>query len=238
MKYVSSMVCFGLFALCACNQTNGAKKAQGPLQTQKDKVSYSIGMSIGRSFKQQDLDLDLDRVRQGIVDGQSGAKGMLTDSQMQSTMAEFQGQMMAKMDSLNQKKSVENLKKSQDFLAQNGKAEGVKTTASGLEYKVLKSGTSKVSPKATDTVTVDYVGTLLDGTEFDSSIKRGTPATFPVSGVIPGWTEALQLMHTGDKFKLFIPPNLAYGEHGAGQQIPPNSTLVFEVELLAVNGKK
>jgi FKBP-type peptidyl-prolyl cis-trans isomerase FklB len=129
-------------------------------------------------------------------------------------------------------KAEKNLVESEKFLAENKAKEGVKTTASGLQYKVLKEGEGP-SPKVGDTVTVNYRGTLIDGTQFDSSYDRGEPATFPLTGVIPGWTEALQLMKKGSKWMLYIPPNLAYGERGAGNRIPPNSTLIFEVELIS-----
>lgn len=238
MKMTPNLLLTGVFALCACNNVESAKKIQGPFKTQKEKVSYSIGLDIGKNFKQQGMDINLDIMRQGIADAQSGAKPIMNDSQVQVAMQDFQKEMMMKQDSVNRKKGEENKKAGEDFLAKNAKAEGVKVTASGLQYKVVSSGPGKVSPKITDTVTVHYTGTLLDGTEFDSSVKRGQPATFPVGGVIKGWTEALQLMHQGDKFKLFIPPELAYGEHGAGSQIAPNSVLTFDVELLGIKAGK
>ena len=223
-------------ALAACNKTDSHTSRE--LKTQKDKVSYGIGLDIGRSFQQQNLsakDVDLDKMRLGIEDASSGAKPMLTDSQLTATMMAFQKEMMARTDSVNHKKAEENKKKGEEFLAKNAKEKGVTVTPTGLQYQVLKEGTGK-KPDSTSTVTVHYKGTLLDGTTFDSSIDRGQPATFPVNGVIKGWTEALQLMPSGSKWKLYIPSTLAYGERGAGQKIGPNATLVFEVELLSVAG--
>jgi FKBP-type peptidyl-prolyl cis-trans isomerase FklB len=225
----------GAFALGACDKIDtGAGSKE--LKTEKDKVSYGIGLDIGRTLKAQSLgseDLDLGKLRQGMQDALSGNKAMLSDSSLQQVMMGFQQKMMAKQDSLNKKKGEENLKAGEAFLAKNGKEAGVVTLPDGLQYKILKEGTGK-KPDSSSTVTVNYVGTLLDGTEFDSSIKRGQPATFPVTGVIPGWTEALQLMPVGSKWKLWIPSKLAYGEQRRGKDITPNSTLVFEVELLSI----
>jgi FKBP-type peptidyl-prolyl cis-trans isomerase FklB len=226
----------GAFALGACDKidTGGGSKE---LKTDKDKVSYGIGMDIGRTLKTQSLgaeDLDLNKLRQGMQDALAGNKSLLSDSALSQVMMGFQQKMMAKQDSLNKKKGEENLKAGEAFLAKNGKDSGVVTTPTGLQYKILKAGTGKV-PDSTSTVTVNYAGTLLDGTEFDSSIKRGQPATFPVTGVIPGWTEALTKMPVGSKWKLWIPAKLAYGDTKRGPTITPNSTLVFEVELLSIN---
>jgi FKBP-type peptidyl-prolyl cis-trans isomerase FklB len=152
-------------------------------------------------------------------------------------MAAFQKEMMAKQQELAKRLGEKNKKEGEAFLSENRKKEGIKALPSGLQYKVVKAGTGK-KPKSTDTVTTHYRGTLIDGTEFDSSYRRGQPASFPVSGVIPGWTEALQLMEEGAKWQLFIPPNLAYGERGAGSQIGPNATLIFEIELISIQEKK
>ncbi|MDB5048078.1 MAG: FKBP-type peptidyl-prolyl cis-trans isomerase [Fibrobacteres bacterium] len=220
------------FFACDKIDTKGSRE----LKSQKDKVSYGIGLDIGRSFKQQNLaagDVDLDKLRIGINDALSGAKPILSDSQLQETMMSFQKDMMARQDSTNKVKATENEKAAKAFFEKNGKEAGVITTASGLQYKVLTEGKGP-KPESTSTVTVHYVGTLLDGTEFDSSIKRGQPVSFPVSNVIKGWTEALLLMPVGSKWKLFIPPALGYGEHGAGKQIGPNSALIFEVELISI----
>ncbi len=201
------------------------------LTNPKQKTSYAIGLSVGTSLKRQDIDVDVKALHAGIADGFAGTPA-LTDEEQRAVIMDLQKSAMSKMEEKNKAAAVTNLKAGEDFLAANAKKEGVKTTASGLQYKVIKSG-SGPSPKATDTVKVHYNGTLIDGTVFDSSIRRGSPATFPVDGVIPGWTEALQLMKVGDKWQLFIPSKLAYGEQGPGP-IGPNATLIFDVELLGI----
>jgi FKBP-type peptidyl-prolyl cis-trans isomerase FklB len=203
------------------------------LKSQKEKVSYIIGMEIGSNLKKQTIDIDSTILARGVKDILSGAKPLLTDQEIQETMVGFQKEMMAKQSEVAKKNRAEG----EAFLAENKKKEGVKTLPSGLQYKVIKVGTGK-KPKSTDTVTVHYRGTLINGTEFDSSFKRGQPATFLVSKVIPGWTEALQLMEVGATWQLFIPSSLAYGEQGAGGDIGPNATLIFEVELVSIQGKK
>jgi FKBP-type peptidyl-prolyl cis-trans isomerase FklB len=203
------------------------------LKNQKDKVSYIIGMDIGNNLKKQLIDVDLNILTKGLKDAFTGAKSLLTEKEIQETMTAFQKEMMAKKEEV----AKQNKKDGEVFLAENKKKEGVKTLPSGLQYKVIKTGTGK-KPKSTDTVTVHYRGTLINGTEFDSSYKRGQTVSFPVSGVIPGWTEALQLMEEGAKWQLFVPPNLAYGEKGAGNVIGPNATLIFEVELVSTQEKK
>ncbi|HAD03117.1 MAG: hypothetical protein A2091_06040 [Desulfuromonadales bacterium GWD2_61_12] len=209
----------------------GDKKIE--LKDLRDKVSYSIGMNIGADFKRQGIDLDPDLIAQAIKDVIKGAPLLLTEAQVKEAITAYQKELEVKMEAKAKADLEKNAKEGAAFLAENGKKEGVKTLASGLQYKVLTPGTGK-KPSAADTVSVHYRGTLIDGTEFDSSFKRNEPATFPVSGVIPGWTEALQLMEEGAKWQLVIPAALAYGERGAGQQIGPNSTLIFEVELLKV----
>lgn len=203
------------------------------LKDEKDKVSYSIGLEIGSKLKSQSIDINADILANGVKDALSGSKPLMTENEIQETMTAFQKEMMAKQAEKTKALAEKNKKEGDAFLEENKKKEGIKTTSSGLQYKVLKDGEGPM-PKATDTVTVNYRGTLVDGTEFDSSYKRGEPATFPVNGVIPGWVEALQLMKVGSKFQLFIPSGLAYGERGAGQQIGPNSSLIFEVELLSI----
>ena len=203
------------------------------LKSQKDKMSYIIGMDIGTNLKKQSIDIEPGVLARGIKDALAGAKPLLTEQEVQETMAIFQKDMMAKQQDM----AIKNKKEGEAFLAENKKKEGVKTLPSGLQYKVIKEGTGK-KPKLSDTVTAQYRGTLVDGTEFDSSYKRGQPASFPVSGVIPGWTEALQLMGEGAKWQLFVPSNLAYGERGASAVIGPNATLIFEVELISVQEKK
>ena len=198
------------------------------LKDQKDKVSYSIGMQIGFNLGRQKVDVNPDILAAGIKDAIAG-KPQLTPDQVKDIMAQFEKDMEEKQKQLGEKNKADGAK----FLEDNKKKPGVKTTASGLQYKVEKEGTGP-QPKATDMVTVNYRGTLIDGTEFDSSFKRNQPATFPVSGVIKGWTEALQLMKKGAKYQLFIPANLAYGERAMGPDIAPNSTLVFDVDLVDV----
>jgi len=214
----------------------GSASAADPkmtLKDNKDKVSYSIGLNIGKSMKQEGLDINPDALAAAMKDVFSGAKPQLTDEEVQAVMQEFQKEMMAKRMKGQQEGLTKNKAEGEKFLAENKKKEGIKTTASGLQYKVIKDGTGK-TPKATDTVSTHYRGTLISGKEFDSSYKRGEPAEFPVNGVIKGWTEALQLMKEGAKWQLFIPSELAYGERGAGQDIGPNSTLIFDIELLSV----
>jgi FKBP-type peptidyl-prolyl cis-trans isomerase len=203
------------------------------LKTQKDKVSYGIGMNIGKSLKKDAIDVDADMLVKGLRDSLSGEKTLMSDEEYRATLTAFQKEMMEKQAEASKAVAEKNKKEGEAFLADNGKKEGVLTLPSGLQYKVIKSGTGK-TPKLTDTVETHYRGTLIDGTEFDSSVKRGQTATFPVNGVIPGWTEALQKMKEGDKWQLFVPANLAYGERGAGRDIGPNATLIFEVELIAV----
>lgn len=203
-----------------------------PIKTQKDKVSYSIGLDFGKNMKRQSVELNLDLLLRGIRDGLAEAKSALTDAEMQECMTTFQKEMMTKMQEKAKVTGDKNKKEGDAFLAENKKKPGVVTLPNGLQYKILKDGIGK-SPKASDTVTVNYRGTLINGKEFDSSYKRGTPATFPLNGVISGWTEALQKMKVGSKWQLVIPPNLAYGENGPGD-IGPNATLIFEVELLEV----
>ncbi|MBI3805213.1 MAG: FKBP-type peptidyl-prolyl cis-trans isomerase [Nitrospirae bacterium] len=203
------------------------------LKTQKDKVSYSIGLDIGNKLKGQSIEIDPKFLAQGIQDATSGGKPLLTQEEVQAVMMTFQKEMQAKATEQAKVVGDKNLKEGEAFLAENKKKKGVVTLPSGLQYKIITAGTGK-KPKATDTVTTNYKGTLIDGTEFDSSYKRGEPASFPVQGVIPGWTEALQLMPVGSKWQLVVPPALAYGPRGAGPQIGPNATLIFEVELLSI----
>jgi FKBP-type peptidyl-prolyl cis-trans isomerase FklB len=222
-------------AMCAAVALSGAAfAADAPeLKTDKEKLSYSIGMDIGGNLKRGSLEVDPDLLAKGLKDSYGGGKTILTEDEARKTIADFQKTLMAKQAETMQKLSEKNKADGEKFLAENGKKEGVKTLPSGLQYKEIAPGTGK-SPKTTDTVTTQYKGTLIDGTEFDSSYKRGEPVSFPVSGVIAGWTEALQLMKEGAKWQLFVPPNLAYGERGAGREIGPNATLIFEVELISI----
>ena len=203
------------------------------LKDDRDKVSYSIGLDIGNTFKKQNMDINTEALMTGLKDATSGAKPQMTEEEMKTTMAAYSKTMMEKQQAVAKEAGAKNLAAGEKFLAENKGKEGVKTTASGLQYKVIKEGNG-ASPKETDTVETHYRGTLLDGTEFDSSYARNEPATFPVNRVIKGWTEALQMMKVGSKYELYIPASLAYGERGAGQEIGPNSTLKFEVELLGI----
>ena len=203
------------------------------LTTEKDKVSYIIGTDIAKNLKKQGIDIDPEFLFKGLQDAFTNQKLILSDSEIQQVMAAFQQEMMAKQSKETGELAEKNQKEGDAFLAANKKKDSVITLPSGLQYKVLVEGSGK-KPTLNDTVTTNYSGTLIDGTEFDNSYKRGEPATFPVSGVIPGWTEALQHMKVGAKWQLFIPSNLAYGERGAGQTIGPNATLIFEVELLSI----
>ncbi len=217
--------------------TTAAKSTQPlTLATQKDKVSYAIGMSIGQSMKKDALDIDPNILAQGLKDGIAGSKPLLSEEEAKTVLTEFRTEMAKKTEAEAQRISETNKQAGQQFLAANKTKEGVVTLPSGLQYKVLKEGTGP-KPAATDTVVCNYRGTLLNGTEFDSSFKRGEPASFPVDKVIKGWTEALQLMPVGSKWELFVPAELAYGERSPGGEIGPNSTLIFEVDLLSIQGK-
>jgi len=207
-----------------------------PLTTQKDKLSYAIGMNIGESMKKDSLDVDPNVLLRGLKDGMAGGKTQMTDEQARAIMTDLRTQMTKKKETEMQQAGASNKQAGQQFLAANKSKDGVVTLPSGLQYKILKEGTGP-KPTSTDTVSVNYRGTLLNGTEFDSSYKRNEPATFPVSRVIKGWTEALQLMPVGSKWQVYIPSDLAYGERGAGADIGPNSTLIFDIELLSIQAK-
>ncbi len=207
------------------------------LRTQKDKVSYIIGIDIGKAFKKQGLEIDSDLLVKGIKDSMAGNKPLVSEQEIREIMVGLQ-QKMAAQEAEHQKKLAEKNKgEGEAFLAENKKKAGVQTLPSGLQDKVIRPGTGK-KPQKTDTVSTHYRGTLIDGTEFDSSYRRGKPASFPVGGVIPGWTEALQLMEEGAKWQLFLPANLAYGERGAGREIGPHAVLIFEVELISVQASQ
>lgn len=221
MKQLIVIFSASLLALPLFGQEKSAQ-----LKDQKDKVSYSIGMQIGFNLSRQKVEINPDVLAAGIKDA-IGGKPQLTPDQVKEIMATFEKDMEQKQKAAGEKNKAEGAK----FLEENKKKEGVKATASGLQYKVLKEGTG-AQPKATDMVTVNYRGTLINGTEFDSSYKRGQAATFPVNGVIKGWSEALQLMKVGSKYQLFIPSDLAYGERAVSAELGANSTLIFEVELV------
>ena len=203
------------------------------LKDQKDKESYSLGYQFGQSLKAQELDINLEVYESGIKDALGGKNPSLSREEMQKTISELQQRIAATRQKGLKEMAEKNLAEGKAFLEENKKKEGIKTLPSGLQYKVLAQGSGK-TPQATDSVTVNYKGTLVNGTEFDNSYKRGKPTTFQVGKVIKGWTEALQLMKEGSKWELFIPPELGYGNRGAGP-VPPNSTLIFEVELISVS---
>jgi FKBP-type peptidyl-prolyl cis-trans isomerase FklB len=203
---------------------------QPSLDTLEDKISYAVGRQIGDMLKSSGLEIDMEIFSASVAETLAGSADRLTDAEKMEVTAAMQKQRAEQTA----KVTNENKQTGEAFLAENAKQEGVTVLPSGLQYKVITPGTGK-SPSSSDSVTVHYRGTLTDGTEFDSSIKRGTPATFPVNGVIKGWTEALQLMKEGAKWQLVIPASLAYGERGAGSVIGPNATLVFDVELIKVN---
>lgn len=211
-------------------------KPDTQLTTDKEKASYALGLSVGSNFKKQQLDVDPDIVAKGLRDGYTGAKPLLSEEDATAAFNQLKSETMAKQEGTRSEMTVKNKAEGEQFLAENKTKEGVVSLPSGLQYKILQEGTGQ-KPVRSDVVVCHYRGTLLNGTEFDSSYKRAQPASFPVSGVIKGWTEALQLMPVGSKWQLFIPPDLAYGERGAEADIGPNSTLVFEVELISIEGK-
>lgn len=203
------------------------------LKTRKDSVSYAIGMNIGQSFKMQSVDIDVDLLSAAIKAVVSGQKTTISEEDAGKCVIAFQQEVMQKQEAERKVTSEKQSTEGKKFLEENKNKEGVKVTASGLQYKVITEGTGEI-PKSTDKVKTHYTGKLIDGTEFDSSVKRGEPATFPVTGVIKGWTEALQMMKVGSKWMLYIPSDLAYGDRGAGNVIPAGATLVFEIELLSI----
>lgn len=226
-----------LFIIVGCNQPTQNKNVSTKITKEtltKDntkKVSYAMGYDVGHSIKSDLFTVEMDAFKEGITKGMSGEAALLTDEEVKETLMQFQKEMRKKQMDMRKTKGEENKKKGETFLAANAKKPNVKTTTSGLQYEVLKEGTGDM-PSMTDIVTVNYKGTLLDGTEFDSSYARKEPATFPLNRVIKGWTEGVQLMKKGSKYKFYIPAALAYGDKGAGNKIAPNAALIFEVELL------
>ena len=213
-----------------------AKPKPVALTTQQDKISYAIGMNMAKTLQRQSLQVEPDLLVKGLKDVLTGNKPLLTEDEARTTLTTLQNDMRAKQQEKTQQLALSNKKEGEEFLAANKSKEGVVTLPSGLQYKILKEG-SGPKPSATDSVSCNYRGTLINGTEFDSSYKRGEPTTLQVNRVIKGWTEALQLMPVGSKWQLFIPSDLAYGQGGAGADIGPSATLIFEVELLSIQGK-
>ena len=222
----------GSLLMTGCTETESAEsnisEASVTLETKLDSVSYGIGVNIAENLKGQGLgDLNVEAMAKGLQDILNDSELVISKEEVGPLLNEYMGQMQAK-------KAKEAAKEGEEFLAINATKKGVVTLESGMQYEVLTSG-SGATPGLNDKVTTHYTGTLIDGTVFDSSVERGQPASFPVSGVIKGWTEALQLMKEGDKWKLYIPYDLAYGERGAGAQIGPYATLIFEIELISVD---
>lgn len=233
-KLYTSVVLSALLMLSfsACNGDKEIKKEK-TITTEKDKAGYSIGIQIGKQIAPTKAAIDEEALIMGITDALNGTKLKLTDDEVRKTMQALGAKMQAEAMEKRKASLDVNKKAGAEFLAANKEKEGVVTLASGLQYKVITKGSGK-TPTAEDTVETNYKGNLIDGTEFDSSYKRGQSVSFPVKGVIKGWTEALQLMSEGSVWELYIPSDLAYGEKGAGQTITPNSTLIFQIELIKV----
>lgn len=219
----------------AKKQGTAAKRPLG-LSTRKQKASYAIGLNIGKNMKKDSVDVDSEILARGIRDALAGSKPLLTDDEAKAALVELQAEVRKHQQEEYQAASAKNQKEGEAFLVANKTKEGVVVLPSGLQYKVLQQGTGP-KPSETDTVVCNYSGTLLNNAEFDSSSKHGGPATFAVNQVIKGWTEALQLMPVGSKWELYVPPDLAYGPRAAGPDIGPNSTLIFQVELLSIQPK-
>lgn len=226
----------GALVLVACAPQESAKEqpAEAKLETDAQKFSYAAGYEIGQRLQQMgEVDVDLTAMAAGLGDAYEGKEGRISAEEMNTVKQNVYKAAAEKRNAEREEKASANAEKGESFLAENAAKEGVKTTDSGLQYKILKEGEG-AAPKPTDTVVVHYTGTLIDGTEFDSSRSRGQPARFKLNGVIKGWTEGLQLIKPGGQAKLFIPAELAYGERGAGQLIGPNETLIFDVELIEI----
>ena len=230
----TAVICIGLTTLLtACNDKTGSTNAAIKLDTDKNKASYSIGVQLGSQIAKIKEMVNEDAILNGFNDSLSGKETQLTTEEMKTAMETFQQTMMEAQKAKQLEQAESGKAEGDKFLTENKTKEGVKVTDSGLQYKVITAGTG-ATPTATDTVVTHYTGTLIDGKVFDSSLKRNAPATFPVNGVIKGWTEALQLMKVGSKWQLVIPSELAYGARGAGQSIGPNQVLIFEIELLEI----
>lgn len=230
-----------LTALCLASMMTTAFAANDTkatsLKGKEEKVSYSIGVDIGKSFHEQNIAVNEKAFIAGVRDGQKNKPELMTDAEIRETLLSLQTELMDKQKETAKKVAMKNKTDGDKFLEENKKREGIKVTNTGLQYRIVTEGKGE-SPKLTDQVKTHYRGKLIDGTEFDSSYARGEPVTFPVNGVIPGWTEALQMMKPGSKWELFIPSNLAYGEQGIGDVIPPNAVLTFEVELISIEASK
>jgi FKBP-type peptidyl-prolyl cis-trans isomerase FklB len=226
MRLILTLVMMALPVLAAAQEAPA-------LKTDRDRLSYAMGMDLGAQLKSNSVDIDAGLFAEGLKAALAGAKTRLTEAEAKAAIAELQKAMVAKQAAAAKAAGEKNQAEGDAFLAANKAKEGVVTLPSGLQYKVLTPGTGK-KPTAADTVVCQYRGTLINGTEFDSSYRSGQPATFPLNKVIKGWTEVLQLMPVGSKWQVFIPPALAYGERGSGTAIGPNATLIFEIELVAI----
>jgi len=236
MRSISLVLALAALVGCATEEAAPVEAAPTALTDSKTKVSYAIGYDIGETFQRQEMDVDLATLALGLEHALKDGTALMTEEEMRETMRTYREEQRAAQMEKRKAEAEGNATAGAAFLAENGKRPEVKTTASGLQYEVLQEGTGK-TPTSADRVTVNYAGTLIDGTGFDSSYERGKPASFRVTGVIKGWTEALQLMKEGSKYKLYIPGDLAYGERGSPPKIGPNSTLIFEVELISVDGE-
>lgn len=221
----------------ATQNTVLSAQSPAPFNTLDEKTGYALGMSIGARFRSQGLTFDPASFGKGFADAFSGGKTLITEVEMRAALAAAQDEFNKKQEALRAEKTAETLKQGAAFLEANKAKDGVIALPDGLQYKILKAGDGK-KPDADDTVVCNYRGTFIDGTEFDSSASHDGPVSFSVKGVIKGWTEALQLMSVGSKWQLYVPPQLAYGENGAGNSIPPNSTLIFDVELISIKDDK
>ncbi|MDX8380541.1 MAG: FKBP-type peptidyl-prolyl cis-trans isomerase [Ghiorsea sp.] len=234
IKMKTTLAIILLTGLTACNQgTDKATANKKNLETDTQKLSYAMGLDVGKSLKNLETDVDADAFALAVNDVLSGEKVKLPEELAANIKQEFFRKKQASQMAKRKSAGSENKTKGEAFLAENAKKDGIKVTASGLQYEVIKQGDG-AKPKPENTVKVHYKGTTIDGTEFDSSYSRGQPISFPLNGVIPGWTEGVALMPVGSKYRFFIPSDLAYGERGAGAKIGPNSTLIFDVELLAI----
>ncbi len=225
-----------LFTLACTKEKQKEEPARTELSSPGEKLGYAFGLDIGASLKRLEAKIDLGAVQQGIRDQYNGKAPLLAPEAVQKIKQDFAKRRQAERQAKVKKLADKNKKEGETFLAENKGKKGVQTTSSGLQYIVLRKGTGR-KPTASDTVKVNYSGKLIDGTVFDSTLKRGQPATFPVRGLIPGWKEALQLIRAGGKYRLFIPSNLAYGKSGFGPVVGPNATLIFDMELLSIEKK-
>ncbi len=229
----ASVILAGTVFLTGTVQAQGSGKKKEQLKTVQDKTSYAIGLNVGTNLARQGAEVDLDLFLQGVRDGMGGGELLLSPAEYRSTMKALTTRLKEKKKKKRGTDAKNNLKQGQAFLAANKKKKDVVTLPSGMQYRIVKPGKGE-KPKASDAVVTHYRGKLINGVEFDSSYSRKSPATFPVKGVIKGWTEALQLMRVGAKWELFIPSGLAYGKRGSGHQIGPNATLIFDIELLGI----